>query len=278
MEKINWKETMLPDTNPDVRLLVPEKNKAPNGRAILVLPGGGYFTFSNSDRNIIPMWYQEHGYTCFVLLYSVREYAHYPAPLLDASKAVWYIRSHAEEYGIDPDQIIVMGFSAGAHVAAMLAAAWHKEFSTKGTDIPYGGNRPNATVTGFTPTEFESFYEKNGADAKGPEMVMNENDEVFRDITSLTATNYISELTPPAFLWKTSADVPESTTEYYRMCKKYHVPCEIHIFTDPNRCFGMHFDQELYPDDDVSKYSLNTAMWPQMSLNWLDMIFAGKGE
>ena len=107
MEKINWQEVVLPETNPDVRLLVPEKNKKPNGRAILVFPGGGYYVYSNSDRNIIPMWYAEHGYTCFVLLYSVREYAHYPAPLLDASKAVWYIRSHAQEYGID--QMIAIG-------------------------------------------------------------------------------------------------------------------------------------------------------------------------
>lgn len=275
MEKMKWKEVVLPDTDPDVRLLVPDQipQDALKHRAIIMFPGGGYRGYSNSDKNIIPYWYAENGYVPFVLLYSVGDAAHYPAPLLDASKAIWHVRSNCEQYNIDPQEIVLIGMSAGAHVVTMIANLWDKDISRNGTDIPYGGNRPNATVTGFTPTEFESFYEKNGPEEKGPSMLINEDHPFFKDVVSLTATNYISENTPPAFLWKTSADMPESTTEYYRECKKYQIPCEIHFFTDPNRCVGMHFNKELYPEEDVEKYSLNTAMWPQMSLNWLDRIF-----
>lgn len=268
MKQIIWDEIGLSDQIGKLRISQIEDETIRS--AILIFPGGGYVGYSDSDCEKIPLWYLERGYRPFVCLYGVKPHAHYPTPLLEASESIWYIRSHHEELHIDPDRIVAAGFSAGAHVAIMIANLWDKDVSRTGLNIPYGGNRPDATMTGYTPTEFETLASKFPDDPQSPDHVTGLPGSGFEEVRSLTVTDYISENTPPAFLWKTSADYPDSTSEYYRQCKKYKVDCEIHIFSDDKNGVGMHFDKELYPDVKEDEYSLNTMMWPIMSLNWLE--------
>ena len=90
-------------------------------KAILVIPGGGYGFCSDREGEPIAHYYMAHGFNAFVLRYSVHTKetdATWPAPLIDASAAMKYIRDHAEEFHIDPDYVFVVGFSAGGHLAA----------------------------------------------------------------------------------------------------------------------------------------------------------------
>ena len=82
--------------------------------AILVIPGGGYsMVCSDREGESIAIAFNALGYACFVLDYSVMEEAVFPRPLIEASLAMVHIRENAEKYGINPDRVFVLGFSAG---------------------------------------------------------------------------------------------------------------------------------------------------------------------
>jgi acetyl esterase/lipase len=97
----------------------------PNGTAMLVAAGGGYKRIE-LEREARPAarWLAAHGITAFVLSYRLpREgWTHGPlAPLQDAQRALRVIRSRAAAYGVVPDRIGVLGFSAGGHLMGLAA-------------------------------------------------------------------------------------------------------------------------------------------------------------
>ena len=102
---------------------------------IIVCPGGGYAYTSDREAEPVALAYAAAGYHAVVLRYSVGEQATMPRPLVELADTVAYFREHAEELYINPDQIVVTGFSAGGHLAASLGVFWnHKEMLTKYDD------------------------------------------------------------------------------------------------------------------------------------------------
>lgn len=100
--------------------------KQPNGAAVLITPGGGYVRVV-IDREGYEMarWLAERGFTCFVLFYRLPGEGWASGPdtaLMDAQRAIRLIRHRAGQYGLDPARVAAMGFSAGGHVSADLAA------------------------------------------------------------------------------------------------------------------------------------------------------------
>ena len=271
------KKIAMSETNPDAYLELYARNDGRKQPAVLIYPGGAYRFLSDGERFPMIDFFKGKGFQPFVLMYSVGEKAHYPDPLLEGSKAVWEIRKNAEAYGVDPDQITLVGFSAGAHAALMLATLWQDDASREGTDIPYGGNRPNATVKGYTPTTFEDFFDKPenktaGQDGFGPEIVLGKKETRWGDFKALTVHNFVTELTPPAFLWKTSADLPTFSTKYAQACKEHGVECELHIFSDRNRCAALEFDRGLAWQYRPG-FAENTKLWGELAVNWLHYIY-----
>lgn len=106
-----------------------------DNRAVIVCPGGSYFWLARkTEGDGVARWLQSQGISAFVLeyrvggidgfLYHYRLWARgnrYPDMLLDVQRAIQLVREGAQEYGIDPDQLGVMGFSAGGHLAVMSA-------------------------------------------------------------------------------------------------------------------------------------------------------------
>ena len=101
--------------------LYPASADQAKGHAMLVIPGGGYAYIAGSTEGAdwVPML-NELGYTVGVLTYTTPPTAP-DAPLKDGKAALQYLRDHAEALGIRPDQIGVMGFSAGGHLASTIA-------------------------------------------------------------------------------------------------------------------------------------------------------------
>lgn len=110
-------------SNPRLVVVRPAK---PNGAAVLICPGGGYKRIVIDREGLdIANWLAAHGYTAFVLFYRLpaEGWATGPdTPLIDAQRAMRLIRARAAEYSLNPERIAVMGFSAGGHLAADLAA------------------------------------------------------------------------------------------------------------------------------------------------------------
>lgn len=93
----------------------------PNGAVFVICPGGGYGgRVSGGEGHGIAMWMNAHGITGVVLDYRLPK-GRSEVPLLDAQRAIRTTRANAAVWGIDPQRIGIIGFSAGGHLAASAA-------------------------------------------------------------------------------------------------------------------------------------------------------------
>ena len=90
--------------------------------AVLICPGGGYENLSFHNEGLCTAWRLEKtGYRTFILNYRYSP-NRYPAPQLDLALAIKYLRANAAELQIDPDNLMILGYSAGGHLCASTAA------------------------------------------------------------------------------------------------------------------------------------------------------------
>ncbi len=132
-------------------------------RAMLVIPGGGYGAVcSDREGEPIALAFMAEGFNAFVLHYTVGRKKPYPAQLREASLAMAHIRTHAEEYGVDPHRVFTVGFSAGGHLAGSLAVLWHREEAWKDSGIEYGQNRPDGAVLVYPVVSGTEYFREGG--------------------------------------------------------------------------------------------------------------------
>ena len=126
--------------------LTPYLAEGNNNAAVIVCPGGSYFWHDmEAEGRTVGKWLQKNGISAFVLRYRTAGFwayftrfrylfrgNRYPDALNDLQQAMKYIRAHAREYGINPNRIGAMGFSAGGHLvmsaAEQLSAAERPAF------------------------------------------------------------------------------------------------------------------------------------------------------
>lgn len=124
-------------THPTITTYLPEAGSS-NGTAVIICPGGGFrYLAINSEGTELATWLNSLGVTAFVLKYRVmrtgdadandpakmaeRRKQVIPMAIADGQQAVRLVRSRAAEWGINPDRIVILGFSAGGYVAAGVA-------------------------------------------------------------------------------------------------------------------------------------------------------------
>ena len=122
---------------------------SPNGRAIIVCPGGGYVkTAFDKEGSWVAERLVEDSITVFVLKYRIPQAKvninPSLAPLQDAQKAIRHVRTHASAYGLNQNQIGIMGFSAGGHLAASAATR-----TPTGATLQPGSVAVNRQAAGF---------------------------------------------------------------------------------------------------------------------------------
>jgi len=97
------------------------------GAAVLVLPGGGYSHLSEvKEGSDVAKWLNSLGVTAFVLKYRLGMRYHQPNQLLDAARAMRTVRARAKDWGVDPNRIAILGFSAGGHLVAAISTNYKK--------------------------------------------------------------------------------------------------------------------------------------------------------
>jgi acetyl esterase/lipase len=136
------------DTDKDVpamQVFMPEKGKA-TGAAFVVCPGGGYGHLAPHEGQPVAEWLARQGITAFVLRYRIAPDYGYPAPLLDAQRAIRTVRASAKEWGLDEKRIGILGFSAGGHLAS--SAATHHTAGQKDAADPIDrvSSRPDLQI------------------------------------------------------------------------------------------------------------------------------------
>ncbi|MBO7292531.1 MAG: alpha/beta hydrolase, partial [Clostridia bacterium] len=128
---------------PAVTFYPPAEKKS--DAAVVIFPGGGYHHRAKHEGEGYAEFLNGFGIAAFVVDYRVTP-AYFPDPLLDARRAVRFVRANAERFGIDPQKIAVMGSSAGGHLAA-LVSTYLERIEGEGVDaIDEFDALPNAQV------------------------------------------------------------------------------------------------------------------------------------
>ena len=217
-----------PDAGPDVWMDAYISDPLPGytRRAILVIPGGGYGgVCSDREGEPIAQAFAAHGFNAFVLHYTVGRKKSYPAQLTEASLAIADIRRNAAGYGIDPEKIFAVGFSAGGHLAGSLGTMWKRVGSLGGANRPTGVMLVYPVVSAVKP------YSELGTIRNlwcSDELT----DEQRREVSLELAVDGDSV---PAFIVHTSNDQAVDVRNSLALAEAY-------------RAHGLLFEMHIYPD------------------------------
>lgn len=228
--------------------------------AILVCPGGGYEFCSPREAEPIAIRYNAAGFHAFVLNYSVAP-ARYPSALEEASMAVSLIRKNAEEWRVKTDNIAVIGFSAGGHLAGSLGVFWNSD-PIKTAD---GRNKPNAVILAY-PVITSGEYAHRGSFEK----LCGSDEEL---IARMSLEKQVTKDTPPMFIWHTFEDksVPvENSLMMASALRKENIPFELHIYPK-----GEHGLSTAQKDVGITGEGISSGIedWVGQSMNWLGDLF-----
>ena len=230
---------------------------------ILICPGGAYEYTSDREAEPIAMRYLGSGYQAAVLRYSVAP-ARYPEALLQLSFAVYYLRSHAEEFHIDPGKIVVLGCSAGGHLAASLGVFWNKQpFLSGRLGVERQEIRPDALLLCYPVINSTDFAHEGSF-----RNLLGERYEELLPEMSLEA--FVDEETPKTFLWHTMTDeaVPvENSILFFSALRWANVPCEMHIY--PVGRHGLALADEETKNAEGYGVQKECQGWLSLSLDWL---------
>ena len=197
---------------------------------ILIVPGGGYRMVAIAESEIVAKKFYEKGYNTFVLSYTITMFENiqlHLQPLQDLSRAVTYIRKHAEEFRIDPKHLILCGFSAGGHLCGSLAVHYKDPQICQQGEYEGISNRPDAVILSYPVITTGLYAHKDSFKVLLGDHPSQEEKEY------MSLEKHVTADTPPVFLWHTATDetVPvENSYLFAEACKKADVSYELHIF------------------------------------------------
>jgi len=211
-------------TNPTLTIYRPPKDED-TGTAVLICPGGGYWDlYWQLEGEEVAVWLNSIGATGVILKYRVPrrpdELKDQPArrPLQDAQRAVSLVRSKAREWGVRPNQIGMVGFSAGGHLAITTATSFDQRTYEPIDDVDTISCRPDFAIGVY------SGYLK------------------AKDKHQIAPGLRIPAGTPPIFLAHGGDDIispPEHSVLMYLALKKAGIPAELHIYATATHDFGV---------------------------------------
>ncbi len=257
-EEISWRQE--PDLvfpiisnihNPSVTPFLPAKGKA-TGCAVVIAPGGGHMQLTiDREGYDLARWLADRGIAAFVLKSRLARDTSTPrgtpqpytvdgAAQADALRAIRLVRARAAEWGVKPDRIGIMGFSAGGELA-LLAATHHDPGKPDATDLSA------AALAKADPVERQS----SRPDFFAP---------IYPGGLERTDYNFSKERTPPAFLACAYDDqMPERLAALFTTLRKAGVNAELHIYNSGGHGFGVRADRP----------TLAISSWHARFLDWL---------
>lgn len=213
----------------------------PTGMSVIICPGGGYARLAIDHEGVeVAKAFNQQGITAFVLKYRLPNDTimidKTIGPLQDAQQAIRIVRKQAIAWGLNPNKIGIMGFSAGGHLAS--TAATHFNFSADASIKDTISVRPDFAILLYPVISFDDSIAHKGSKAKlvgmnpSPEMTKLYSNEL-----------QVTKNTPPSFLVHAGDDgtVPvENSIRYYQACIKNKVPVEMHLYPKGGHGFGMN--------------------------------------
>ena len=214
------------DKNVDADYFVfPADPAQATGQAVVVCPGGGYIALAYGHEGLdVAEWLNKQGVTAVVLRYRMPN-GHPEIPLKDAQTALKLVRQKASDWHVDPNQVGIMGFSAGGHLAA-----------TAATHFTGPEDRPDFSILIYPVVSMDPQITHQGskdnllgtnAPADPAELYSNEKQVTGR--------------TPQAFIALSDDDngvPPANSIGYYSALKAHNVPAELHVYPGGGHGWG----------------------------------------
>ncbi|HYO21497.1 MAG TPA: alpha/beta hydrolase [Flavisolibacter sp.] len=249
-------------SNPTIKVFSPSKDKN-TGAAVLVFPGGGYTKLAiELEGSEICQWLASIGVTGILLKYRVPASGPYhnrdcdcetdpakPLALQDAQRAMGLVRFRAGEWGIDPNKIGVMGFSAGGHLVADVSTNYIKRAYPLMDEADRVGCKPDfgiAIYPGHMTFHTTKPYELN-------------------------STLPVDSQTPPMFILQAgndNIDTIQHSLVYYIALKKAGVHAEYHVYAEGGHAFGLNKSAQKIKGWE----KLPIADWEALVARWLQTI------
>ncbi len=227
-------------------------------KAIIICPGGGYHFRAAWEAEPYALCFAAAGVAAFVLNYSVAP-AVFPQSLCEAAEAVRVVRTHAQQWGIDPDKIVICGSSAGGHLAASLGTMYDSRPVLEALGGEAALYRPNGmllcypVITGGAFAHQGSFQNLLGSAYSS------------KRARELSIEHLVCASTPPTFLWTTFEDetVPaENSILMLQALRRNGVSCEFHLFPHGNHGLALASPVTATPHDEA-------CVWTDLAIRWL---------
>ena len=235
-------------------------------KCVLTIPGGAYCFVSEREAEPVVLKFLSEDLACFLLEYNLGPYD-YPYPMIEGFAALSYIRKHKDEFHVDPDHIIVTGFSAGGHFAASLGAFCKKQDYADYLKVKLEDIKVNGLILSYPVI---TMYEPTNGSTR--DQLLNNRPDLkdYYSIEKQVTPDY-----PTTFIWTTDADTCVNSMNTLGLAlalKKNKVKFELHYY--PIGEHGASLANEIVNPKD--EYLTNTlsyiASWIDLAINFIKKI------
>ncbi|SHM31761.1 Acetyl esterase/lipase [Cyclobacterium lianum] len=245
---------------PQIQVFLPAKRSA-TGKAVIICPGGGYGVLAYDWEGLdIAKWLNSRGIAGIVLKYrlpsSETQSSPHIVPMADGQRAIRLVRHHAEDWGIDPEQIGIMGFSAGGHLASTLGTHFDEGNPGDEDPIEQQSSRPDFMILGYPVISFTEHIthigSRNNLIGKDPEQKWV---EYFSNEKQVRADS------PPTFIFHSQDDtgVPvQHSLLFYQGLLEKQIPAEMHLYPTGAHGFSLSINKEG-----------TQKGWMESCINWM---------
>ena len=239
---VGWPGNFTVTHYPSIYVFLPPKEKATRV-AMVVAPGGGHTQLViDKEGWEIADWLNSNGIAAFVLKYRLAKapgstYTLAEQVYADAARAMRLVRSHAEEWNVDPARVGFIGFSAGGEVAGMIGTKFDAGKPDAADQVERFSSRPDFNVLIYP------WYRPGANHPDAP--------PIFP----------IPKDAPPVFMVCADDDRShvEPTVKFYLELEANHIPAEMHIYAYGGHGFGLHATKKPAP----------VMGWPERLKEWM---------
>jgi acetyl esterase/lipase len=216
-ETIDDKLNMSQTTYTDLYIYKADPAKA-TGQGVVVIPGGGYYKLSMLyDGFMIAKYLRSIGVTAIIVKYRLPN-GNREVPIEDAVAGLRYMRAEGHKWGVDPEQVGMLGSSAGGHLTALATHSLPVEERPKFNILIY----PSTSGDMWSNYRLQNCFER---------LLGKWRTQV--DIENNSCENLVTPDTPPTLLLHTHEDttVPStSSTSYYKALKCHGVRSALYLY------------------------------------------------
>ncbi|KRM58654.1 alpha/beta hydrolase [Secundilactobacillus malefermentans] len=229
--------------------------------AMVIIPGGSYTHIPEAQSETLSQAFLAKGYQSFYLRYSFVNEVHplFPSPLVELAQSIALIRENAVKWHIDPNRIVIAGFSVGGHLAALYNDYWSTTWLQKLTKLTEAQLQINAAIISYPVID--------------PKLGFPTDEETIREWTdtpeTYAAQNFVNSHNAPSFVWATVNDpvVPvKNSLAYVNALVQHGIDCELHLFHDGPHGLALANQQTSWKQ---SADNPHVAHWLTLATEWL---------